>query len=210
MPNKGNVSSSVQKIIQQVEQTSFKDPQTAKQSIIQEVRNIPYGSEVKQRMIQEIEKASVASPQQLQQNVQQVLATANVPVSTQNAIQKVVQDVQKTSQSPEIVQAKVIQEIQKSSFGNETVKQTVIQDIQKAFAATPEQLQQNIKQVIEKTDPSSVTQEIKTKVTKDEQVNVRVNNQSNQKSYFKSILPPEFFEFEEVERKSSRFDKFKD
>lgn len=210
VPNKGNVSSSVQKIIQQVEQTSFKDPQTAKQSIIQEVRNIPYGSDVKQRMIQEIEKASVASPQQLQQNVQQVLATANVPVSTQNAIQKVVQDVQKTSQSPEIVQAKVIQEIQKSSFGNETVKQTVIQDIQKAFAATPEQLQQNIKQVIEKTDPSSVTQEIKTKVTKDEQVNVRVNNQSNQKSYFKSILPPEFFEFEEVERKSSRFDKFKD
>lgn len=191
--------------------SGFKDPQTAKQSIIQEVRNIPYGSDVKQRMIQEIEKASVASPQQLQQNVQQVLATANVPVSTQNAIQKVVQDVQKTSQSPEIVQAKVIQEIQKSSFGNETVKQTVIQDIQKAFAATPEQLQQNIKQVIEKTDPSSVTQatqEIKTKVTKDEQVNVRVNN--HQKSYFKSILPPEFFEFEEVERKSSRFDKFKD
>ncbi|MBK5482852.1 hypothetical protein JFV29_13310 [Peribacillus sp. TH16] len=47
----------------------------------------------------------------------------------------------------------MIQELEKVSFGaKEPIKQVILQDVQKAFTATPEQVQQNIKQVVETTN----------------------------------------------------------
>ncbi|MEK4181683.1 hypothetical protein NSQ61_19770 [Aeribacillus sp. FSL K6-1121] len=210
--NTSQVSPSVQKILQQVEQTSFTNPEIAKQSLIQEVQRGSFGNnEVKQRIIQEVEQSSFPTPQQLEQNVRQVLTAANVPGTTQNAIQKVIQEVQNTSQNPETVKAKVIQEIQNASFGNDSIKQSVIQDVQKAFTATPEQIQQNIKQSVENIISHSGSgigsvnteqKEIKTVV----ESNIVNQEVSKKDKYFGSLIKDE--ENNVKSKKPSRFDKF--
>ncbi|WP_260288392.1 pLS20_p028 family conjugation system transmembrane protein [Peribacillus aracenensis] len=142
-----------------VDSRSLGNPIEAKQSIIQQVEKASIGSnDAKQRIIQEAEKSTMATPQQMQQNVQQVLASARLPQEAQQTVQKVFQELQSnSSQSVETLKSKVIQELESTSLGaKEPIKQMILQDVQKAFSATPEQVQQNIKQVIQNVKSSGV------------------------------------------------------
>ncbi|MBT2604964.1 hypothetical protein J7E55_18375 [Bacillus sp. ISL-53] len=142
-----------------VDSRSLRNPVEAKQSIIQQVEKASIGSnDAKQRIIQEVEKSTMATPQQMQQNVQQVLASARLPQEAQQTVQKVFQELQSNSlQSVESLKSKVIQELESTSLGaKEPIKQVILQDVQKAFSATPEQVQQNIKQVIQNVESSGV------------------------------------------------------
>lgn len=201
-----------QRVLQQVEQTSFANPESAKQSIIQAVQQDSFGSnDTKQKVIQEIERSSIATPEQVQQNVQQVLSSASLPQDTQSSVQRVIQDVQNSgSFAPDTAKSKVIQEVERASFGNETMKQNVIQEIQKAFSATPEQMEQNIKQTISavKNDiPQSGSTE-STSIVKEEKVTKSQGKTEGEPKYFGSLLGNDLEGDSFKPKKSSRFDKF--
>ncbi|MFE7151305.1 pLS20_p028 family conjugation system transmembrane protein [Heyndrickxia sporothermodurans] len=215
----GNASSLKLKVDSQ----SFGEPNAVKQSIIQQVEKSTIGSnDAKQRIIQEVEKSSMATPQQIQrviqnvekageptpkqiqQNVQQILHTSGIPNGTKDVVQKIVQEAQTGASSPETLKTKVIQEIEKTSFGDSQVKQTVIQDIQKAFTPTPEQLEQNIKQVFTNNGTNEVKQE--------KQVITNIKEEkSKDSSYFGSLFGEKVSNYENKEKgkKGSRFDIIK-
>ncbi|WP_077356083.1 pLS20_p028 family conjugation system transmembrane protein [Virgibacillus halodenitrificans] len=198
----------VHRVLQKVEK-SFDNPESAKQSIIQEVQqSSSFGSnDMKQKVIQDIERSGIATPEQVQQNVQQVLTSSRLPQDTQNSIQRVIQEVQTSGlSSPETAKTKVIQEVEKASFENETMKQNVIQDIQRAFNATPEQTEQNIKQTISAATndiPQAQSKESTSKVIEE-----KVAKNKGDSKYFGSLLGSNT-ETETVQpRKNSRFEKF--
>lgn len=206
-----NIKPGLQKIKQQVEKMSLdSNPEKIKQNVIQEIEKGSFGSNnVKQKIVQEIEKSNIPTPEQLKQNVQQVLSSTKLPNEVQNSIQKIVQETDSTSYNPENVKAKIVQEIQKAQIDDTPLKQTVIQDVQKAFTTTPEQTQQNIKQIIKTIDNEQITnsgqQEIKKKVIEEKETITK-----DKKDYFGALLPDDLKEFPKVKKKSkSRFDAIK-
>lgn len=206
-----NIKPGLQKIKQQVEKIPLdSNPEKIKQNIIQEIEKGSFGSNnVKQKIVQEIEKSNIPTPEQLKQNVEQVLSSTKLPNEVQNSIQKIVQETDSTSYNPENVKAKIVQEIEKADMDDIHSKQTVIQDVRKAFTATPEQTQQNIKQIIKTIDNEQIInsgqQEIKKKVVKEKET-----IKKDSKDYFGSLLPDDLKEFPKVEKKSkSRFDAIK-
>lgn len=206
-----NIKPGLQKIKQQVEKIPLdSNPEKIKQNVIQEIEKGSFGSNnVKQKIVQEIEKSNIPTPEQLKQNVEQVLSSTKLPNEVQNSIQKIVQETDSTSYNPENVKAKIVQEIEKADMDDIHSKQTVIQDVRKAFTATPEQTQQNIKQVIKTIDNEQIInsgqQEIKKKVVKEKET-----IKKDSKDYFGSLLPDDLKEFPEVKKKSkSRFDVIK-
>ncbi|MFE0504354.1 hypothetical protein ACWF7H_03090 [Peribacillus butanolivorans] len=88
------------------------------------------------------------------------------------------------------------QELEKVSFGaKEPIKQVILQDAQKAFTATSEQVQQNIKQVVETTN------DVKTATT--------LQPKGEEKSgYFGTLFGEKVNEYESksTESKDTRFD----
>lgn len=142
-----SLQNATQRVIQQIEKTSFSNPENAKQSIIQEVQKNSFGSnDVKQKVIQEIEKSNAATPQQLKQDIKQIFSTANVPNEVQSSVQKIIQEVQSSgSYKPQDIKANVVEEIKKAPIDNHSVKQNVVQEV----AVTSDQQKQNVEQVIE-------------------------------------------------------------
>ncbi len=210
----------VQKVIQQVERTPFTNPETAKQSIIQQVQQASFGTnDIKQNIIQDINKSSTATPQQMKQNIEQVLTSAKLPQQAQSTVQRVIQEVQNNpSASTESIKRKVIQELEGASFGTkEPIKQAIIQDIQKAFSATPEQMQQNIKQVMQNAQTSGavsseqVQQTIKQVIDKTENTSTSGSSQENKSGYFDSLFGevPNNYPNKVTPKKASRFDFIK-
>ncbi len=211
---------SVQRVLQQFEKTNFSNPESVKKLIIQQVQQGSFGTtDQKQNIVQEITKSSTATPQQAQQNVQQVLSTARLPQEAQNAVQRVIREVQNdTSQSPETLKTRVIQELEQASFGTkEPIKQVIMQDIQKAFSATPEQTQQNIKQVIQNAQTSGVVsseqvqQTIKQVIDRTENNVTSGSSQAKQSGYFSSLFGevPNNYPNEVPPERASRFDFIK-
>lgn len=161
-----------QRITQQLEKAGmFGISDQQRQRVIQEVQQHASGSpEMKQKVVQQLEQANVATPQQATQNVQQALQTARLPQATQQHVQKIIQEVQQTGNvSNESIKQTVLQELETADFGSRApIKNLIIQDVQKAFSATPEQMTQNVKQVIDTVETkdlnSTATHEVKTNV----------------------------------------------
>lgn len=157
-----------QRISQELQYVGVSNAEQVKQRVIQEVEQHATGTpEMKQRVVQQLEKANVATPEQVTQNVQHVLSKARLPQETQQIVQKVVQDVQKSENgSAEVLKQKVVQELENASFGHkEPIKQVIMTEVDRAFTATPEQLTQNVKQVIETVETVQTTNNVTTTQT---------------------------------------------
>ncbi|HAJ4038285.1 pLS20_p028 family conjugation system transmembrane protein [Oceanobacillus caeni] len=202
-----------QRVLQQVEQTSFSDPESAKQNIIQSIQQSSLGSsDVKQKVIQEIERSNIATPEQVQQNVQQVLSNARLPQDMQSSVQRVIQEVQHSaSSSPETIKNKVIEEIEQADFGSkEPLRQMVMQQVERSFSATPEQMEQNIKQTISASrSEAPQTNETNTTQVVQEKVVTKSQSKNQEGKYFGTLLGNHFKSEPVSSKKSSRFDKYK-
>ncbi|MFC0716119.1 hypothetical protein, partial [Cellulomonas biazotea] len=199
----------VQRVIQQLENTSFANPEQAKQKVLKEVQQGSFTSdEQKQRVIQEIQQANIASPAQAKQNVEQVLASAKIKPDVQQSVQKIFQDVEQTSSSaPANLKTKVIQELENKNFGSkEPIKQTIMRNIERGFNATPKQLEQNVKQTISRVQSDLPTTENNSEIKQQ-----RVVRKEEQAGYFGHLSQPEVYDNVSSQRQASRsrYDKFK-
>lgn len=157
-----------QRISQELQYVGVSNADYVKQRVIQEVEQHATGTpEMKQRVVQQLEKANIATPEQATQNVQHILSKSRLPQETQQIVQKVVQDVQKSGNgSTEALKQKVVQELENANFGHrEPIKQVIMTEVDRAFTATPEQLTQNVKQVIETVETVQTTNNVNTTQT---------------------------------------------
>ena len=204
-----------QRITQQFEKAGmFGISDQERQRVIQEVQQHASGSpEMKQKVVQQLEQANIATPAQATQNIEQAMKRVRVPQETQQVVQNVLQEVQTAGNvSTQGMKQKVVQELEKADFGaKEPIKELIIQDIQRSFSATPEQMTQNVKQVIDTVETqnlsSTATHEVNTNVTEER----NASSTNNKKSYFNQLFSDDYLE-PEVEipvRKGKRFSALK-
>lgn len=202
-----------QRITQQIEKAGmFGISDHQRQRVIQEVQQHASGSpEMKQKVVQQLEQANIATPAQATQNIEQAMKRVRVPQETQQVVQNVLQEVQTAGNvSTQAMKQKVVQELEKADFGaKEPIKELIIQDVQRAFSATPEQMTQNVKQVIDTVETqnlnSTATHEVNTNVTEERSPSSTNNN----KSYFNQLFGEDLTQTEAPVRKGKRFSAIK-
>lgn len=202
-----------QRITQQFEKAGmFGISDQERQRVIQEVQQHASGSpEMKQKVVQQLEQANVATPAQATQNIEQAMRRVRVPQETQQVVQNVLQEVQTAGNvSTQAMKQKVVQELEKADFGaKEPIKELIIQDIQRSFSATPEQMTQNVKQVIDTVETqnlsSTATHEVNTNVTEER----NASSTNNKTSYFNQLFSDELTETAPPVRKGKRFSAIK-
>lgn len=189
-----------QRITQQIEKAGmFGISDHQRQRVIQEVQQHASGSpEMKQKVVQQLEQANVATPAQATQNIEQAMRRVRVPQETQQVVQNVLQEVQTAGNvSTQSMKQKVVQELEQADFGaRESIKELIIQDVQRSFSATPEQMTQNVKQVIDTVETqnlsSTATHEVNTNVT--EERNASSTNKKS--SYFGKMFNDDLLELQ--------------
>lgn len=204
-----------QRITQQFEKAGmFGISDHQRQRVIQEVQQHASGSpEMKQKVVQQLEQANIATPAQATQNIEQAMRRVRVPQETQQVVQNVLQEVQTAGNvSTQSMKQKVVQELEQADFGaRESIKELIIQDVQRSFSATPEQMTQNVKQVIDTVETqnlsSTATHEVNTNVT--EERNASSTNKKS--SYFGKMFSDDLLELqaELPVRKGKRFSAIK-
>lgn len=201
-----------QRITQQIEKAGmFGISDHQRQRVIQEVQQHASGSpEMKQKVVQQLEQANIATPQQATQNIEQTMRRVRVPQEAQQVVQSVLQEVQMTGNvSTQAMKQKVVQELEKADFGaKEPIKELIIQDVQRSFSATPEQMTQNVKQVLETVEKqnlsSTATHEVNTNVTEE-----RKPSSTDNKSYFNQLFSEDLTQVAPPVRKGKRFSAIK-
>lgn len=190
-----------------------------RQTISRDVQTVSNqnSSATRQTVTQDVQSAGrtsgISTTQQVQQNVEQVLSKHRLPAGAYHAVQKVFQEVQKSpSSSPDALKTKVIQELENTPFGTkEPIKQMILHNVQKSFS-TPEQLQQNIKQTVEKaentTSTMNVQQEVKEAKVSEE---ITATHKQKDKKYFGSLFgePLDSYQEKVKPKRPSRFDFIK-
>lgn len=202
-----------QRITQQIEKAGmFGISDQQRQRVIQEVQQHASGSpEMKQKVVQQLEQANIATPAQATQNIEQTMKRVRVPQETQQVVQNVLQEVQTAGNvSTQSMKQKVVQELEQADFGaRESIKELIIQDVQRSFSATPEQMTQNVKQVLETVEKqnlsSTATHEVNTNVTEER----NPSSTNNNKSYFNQLFSEDLAQTEAPIRKGKRFSAIK-